>query len=299
MGDLTGRSFMSIPLTEEPLLLTAAITPGAVPFVAVADGQERAIQYFCAVISWLRLSGAKNIVLCENTSTEVDFAVLVDLARSLGKDLEVLKFSGNVEAQRYGKGYGEGKIIEYAVDHSRLLGAATSFYKATGRLFLPGFDAVAASTRDRNQLFIEDFYKLETRLKKYMARGILRAGSALRNHPSLANQFAHVRPRINHALNLPVWVNTRFFKCDIGFYKQHLKQVYTRADDANGYFLENVFFDALKGFPQAKVWHMPLNWVGVSGTLGTVVYGDSDYSAAMRAEAETLFRRGNPTLARP
>jgi hypothetical protein len=290
---------MPNPLTEDPLLLTAAITPGAVPFVAVADGQERATQYFCALISWLRSSSAKNIVLCENTATEVDFGVLVDLARSLGKDLEILKFAGNSEAQRYGKGYGEGKIIEYAVDNSRLLARATRFYKATGRLFLPAFDRVASSAHERDQLFIEDYYKLETQAKKYLARGVLRAGSALKNHALLANQFARLRPHISQALQLPVWVNTRFFKCDIGFYRQHLKQVYMRADDANGYFLENVFHDALKGFPQAKVWHMPLNWVGVSGTLGTVVYGDSDYSAHVRAEAEALFRAGNPTLARP
>ncbi|MBC7955508.1 MAG: hypothetical protein H7Y33_06540 [Cytophagales bacterium] len=285
-------------MTEDPLLLTAAITPGAVPFVAVADGQERAIQYFCALISWIRSSGAKNIVLCENTATEVDFTVLVELAQSLGKDLEVLKFSGNSEAQRYGKGYGEGKIIEYAVDNSRLLARATRFYKATGRLFLPAFDRVAASTQDRDQLFIEDYYKLEPQLKKYLARGVLRAGSVLKNQPLLADPFARLRPHISQALRLPVWVNTRFFKCDIGFYKQHLKQVYMRADDANGYFLENVFFDALKGFPSAKVWHMPLNWVGVSGTLGTVVYGDSNYSAPVRSEAEALFRSGNPKLAR-
>jgi hypothetical protein len=293
------RFCMPNPLTEDPLLLTAAITPGAVPFVAVADGQERAIQYFCALVSWIRSSSAKNIVLCENTNTEVDFSVLVDLAQSVGKDLEVLKFAGNSEAQRYGKGYGEGKIIEYAIDNSRLLAKASRFYKATGRLFLPAFDKLAASTQARDQLFIEDYYKLETQWKKYLARGVLRAGSALKNQPLLADQFARVRPHISQALQLPVWVNTRFFKCDIGFYKQHLKQVYMRADDANGYFLENVFFDALKGFPQAKVWNMTLNWVGVSGTLGTVVYGDSDYASNVRAEAETLFRSGNPMLARP
>ncbi len=277
---------------EDPLLLTAAITPGNVPFVAVSDGQERAIQYLCALICWIRSSGIRKIVLCENTATEVEFTDVVALARSLGKDLEIVKFSGNSEAQSLGKGYGEGRIIEHALDHSRLLRRAPRFYKATGRLFLTGFDQLASQAADRDSLFIEDYHRLDTRWKKYKARAMLRAGAVLQQAP-----FRQVRPGIDHLLGLPVWVNTRFFKADTAFYRQHLLKAYERVNDAQGHYLENAFADALSRFPQARAWwQTPLRWQGVSGTLGSVVYGDSDYTPAVRAEAERLFRASNPHL---
>ena len=46
-----------------------------------------------------------------------------------------LTFEGNEEAQHKGKGYGEGRILEHAVRHSRCIERAGTFYKVTGRLY--------------------------------------------------------------------------------------------------------------------------------------------------------------------
>ena len=43
------------------------------------------------------------------------------MAKNFNKHLEILLFVGNNESYKYGKGWGEGKIIEYVFKNSKVL----------------------------------------------------------------------------------------------------------------------------------------------------------------------------------
>ena len=53
------------------------------------------------------------------------------------KEFEWISFQGNTtKTQEKGKGYGEGEIIEYAINHSQLLAKSKMLMKLTGRFYV-------------------------------------------------------------------------------------------------------------------------------------------------------------------
>lgn len=71
------------------------------------------------MIAWIKLTSINTIVFCENSNTSYDFVKISELAKNEGKTLEVLVFDGNQGSYQYGKGYGEGRIIEDAINNSK------------------------------------------------------------------------------------------------------------------------------------------------------------------------------------
>ena len=279
-----------------PLLLTASISPGMVPFVALTDPRERALQYFCAVLSWLRQSPIRDVVLAENTGSEVSFDVLQDVASALGKRLEVLCFDGNDGARRFGKGHGEGGILEHALARSALLSGRPAFCKCTGRLFLANFAELAPLLDARDNTFFEDRGRLATPWQGRMTRLLGRL------EPSWGDGAAdgprqRMRRALHALLDAPLWVDTRFFRVEVDFFQRELSRAWRRCDDVAGYYLEHAYHDVLRRFPEALVWKVPTRWIGASGTLGAIRSGEQDYDPGLRQEAEALLVLGNPSLA--
>jgi hypothetical protein len=104
----------------------------------------------CALVSWARTRRVRRIILGENSNTRFDFSRVVEYLEAAGKEVELLIFDGNKESSRFGKGFGEGEILERVYRHSRLLRDTDTFYKVTGRLFVRNFDAVSDSTESRH-----------------------------------------------------------------------------------------------------------------------------------------------------
>jgi hypothetical protein len=128
---------MSIPqkLSKDALIMTAAINPGATPYVKMSDPEERLFQYLCSLVSWIQFSNISPIIFCENTGYHYDYSEIIQMAKNFNKHLEILLFVGNNESYKYGKGWGEGKIIEYAFKNSKVLHQQNRFYKITGQYF--------------------------------------------------------------------------------------------------------------------------------------------------------------------
>jgi hypothetical protein len=133
---------------DETLVMTATFRAEATPILVVRDERERTLQYLCALVAWARTARVRRIVFAENSNTQFDFSEVVRLLEEAGKEVEVMVFDGNSETPRFGKGYGEGEILEYVYNRSRLLAATPVFYKVTGRLFVRNFDAVSEATTD-------------------------------------------------------------------------------------------------------------------------------------------------------
>jgi len=119
------------------LLLTACINPDGMPFTTLSDKEVRRKQYLNALNFYLE-STSYPIVFTENSDTDIsrDYTDAIKNGR-----LEILTFKGNNNKTK-GKGYGESIIIEYALNHSKLISSETLVVKITGRLMVKNITAV-------------------------------------------------------------------------------------------------------------------------------------------------------------
>ena len=110
--------------------MTATVVPNGTKYTYLQDPETRKSQYLEAIDFYLRET-AYDIVFCENTG-----ANLFDEIESQEKygRLEYLTFYGNDYDKSLGKGYGEARIIEYAIRNSQRLKSADFVIKITGRV---------------------------------------------------------------------------------------------------------------------------------------------------------------------
>lgn len=130
------------------LVITGCIAPDiAVPKLFLCDPKERRKQYIESIEFYIRRANVKNIVFCDNSDSAVEEG-LFDLARSSGKNFEWLHFRGNAKrCMQQGKGYGEGELLGYALEHSKIIANCDSIIKVTGRLIVKNINRIMRLTR--------------------------------------------------------------------------------------------------------------------------------------------------------
>ena len=104
------------------------------------------------------------IVFAENTGFNYNYQEIYDLAAVCKKEIEILVFRGTIEKIiLQGKGYGEGEILQYLLNNSRLIKNAVSFIKLTGRLTVTNFDQVISAAADNahNYFFLPNLFILQ------------------------------------------------------------------------------------------------------------------------------------------
>lgn len=123
------------------LILTGCIKPNKdVPFLKLNNYNQRLKQYLESIKFFILHSCITNIVFCDNSNSEIDEQILL-LAKENGKNLEWLSFKGNDEAVvKFGKGYGEGEIIEYVMNNSNIMRKCDYIIKITGRMIVKNID---------------------------------------------------------------------------------------------------------------------------------------------------------------
>ncbi|OFW01646.1 MAG: hypothetical protein A3I61_03375 [Acidobacteria bacterium RIFCSPLOWO2_02_FULL_68_18] len=234
-------------MSDETLVMTATFRPAAdTPGLVVCDERERMVQYLCALVSWARPAHVRRIVFGENSNTRFDFSRVTQYLQAAGKEVEVLVFDGNREVVRFGKGYGEGEILEHVYRHSRLLRAAPAFYKVTGRLYVGNFDAVSEAT------------------------------STLDAFQRKVKQPKDGPPR-------PCKVVTTFFKCSLALFERRLVRAYTQVDDLHGVFIEHVYYNQLREV-DAPSFSVRPTLVGQQASTGRV-YGAYDEGVVRTAQS--------------
>ncbi len=126
---------------DPTLLLTATITPPSdVKDLVRVDPVARMGDYIETLTFYLELPDdvLRRIVFVENSNS--DMGKLRELAgRYPSKRVEFLGFFGLDYPGKYGRGYGEFKLLNYAFDHSEMiagLGPEDHVWKGTGRLKL-------------------------------------------------------------------------------------------------------------------------------------------------------------------
>lgn len=153
---------------KNSVLLTATIKPQEnIPFLSLKNEKIRLNQYLESIVFWLSRREVNNIIFCDNSNFDFNFDNLIKLSNDKGKKIEFLKFEGSKKSTIYGKGYGEGEIIKYAIKNSKLLQNESFFYKVTGRLIVKNFDFFSfLNKKNSNVFFLSSKNSVDTRFFK-------------------------------------------------------------------------------------------------------------------------------------
>jgi hypothetical protein len=108
------------------------------------DYEMRREQYINSIIFFIKNTKIPNIIFCDNSDSNVERS-LFDIARKHGKNFEWLSFKGDEQAAvKFGKGYGEGEIIEYVLKNSEILQTCDYIIKITGRMIVKNINLIVS-----------------------------------------------------------------------------------------------------------------------------------------------------------
>ncbi|MBD2118012.1 MULTISPECIES: hypothetical protein [Microcystis] len=280
---------MNIPqkLSKDALIMTAAINPGATAYVKMSDPEERLFQYLCSLVSWIQFSNISPIIFCENTGYDYDYSKIIQMAENFNKHLEILLFVGNNESYKYGKGWGEGKIIEYVFKNSKVLHHHNCFYKITGQYFLKNCDEIIDLHQEYDNIFIQ--HKIQQqysdRLFKYTPS--ISPNEALKiTYRSLKKSLFYLKRGQGFSrTNVDYRVVTLLYKANLRFFQENLIKSYKKVNDREGYVLEKVYCDDLKDRDFLQNFLLKPQLIGRSGggILGL------DYDESIKTLARSLM----------
>jgi hypothetical protein len=146
---------------DNVLLLTATIKPPAgVPELQRTDPSERMNDYVRALRFYCNIHDTiiSRIVFIENSG--FDLSPLADVVSSAHAThrVEFLSFDGLDHPPRYGRGYGEFKLLDYAMENSKTLaatGTATMLWKVTGRYRVLNIARIIRSAPSNCELYCD------------------------------------------------------------------------------------------------------------------------------------------------
>lgn len=143
------------------LIITGCIAPKKdVPFLAVSETQERLEEYEETLRWAIFESPFTEIVYADNSGYDLEvLQKYVIEAKKKEKALELLGFSLSDPLVLQGKGYGEGKIMEYVLQNSKLISENKEqyFYKLTGRLKIANIHEVMKGNRVDKVYFFRNY----------------------------------------------------------------------------------------------------------------------------------------------
>jgi hypothetical protein len=212
------------------LIITSTIHVNS-NLTVLIDRSERKKQYLKSVLFYLESKFIDQIIICDNSNFDYrQFSNFFEAVSS--KEIECLCFEGDKKKiQTYGKGYGEGEIMEYVMNNSKLiLKAENSFLKVTGRLKVLNIDDVLKNSNSEKDCF----------------QG---AGS---------NPFKNLEA-----------IDTRFYQCTFSTFKDYLISEYKNVNDDGGLFLEHCYYNKfLKAGIAVKSFNILPIISGLSGSTG-------------------------------
>lgn len=191
------------PFTSLPLLLTSSVVAHD-PSVALSDTQTRKSLTIKSIYEWLRVDPSLAIVICDGSN--YDFTPEITLLFPQAK-IECLHFeNAQSEVEKYGRGFGEGEIIRFALERSKFIQAAQCFAKCTAKLW------------------VENFEDCKKQWNGYwVCKGVFDNALSLNKSPIFS------------------YIDTRFYFVSVGFYKNHLLDAHLSINKNSGFGLEQSF----------------------------------------------------------
>lgn len=187
-----------------PILLTSCVHVSDAS-VSLKSSVDRINLTLKSIKEWLTILPNAEIVICDNS--EFDFTELINETFP-NKKIECLCFLGDRSAVRmYGKGYGEGEIIEYAIKKSKFILNSGCFTKCTARLWVKNYR-----------------YFLNRWNQKCMLK------------PVFKNIFSVKPTKLDH-------IDTRFYIVSTEFYLKYLVDANKKINPLTPYGIEEVFLN--------------------------------------------------------
>lgn len=127
------------------ILLTSTVYPAIEGYIVNPEDRKKeyttAINYYLAKTSY-------NIVVVDNS--DYNFANDIDNIR-----LESLFYKADGEDAVYGKGYGEAKILDYAIRHSKFLQNVGQIIKITGRHIIVNIESLLSDCKNSLDVYVD------------------------------------------------------------------------------------------------------------------------------------------------
>jgi hypothetical protein len=213
-----------------PLLITSSVHVSA-PETKIVDSNERISLTLFYLDLWVAKFPNLKIILCDGSGFDFSGHIRND---DRYKNIESISFKNNsTKVSEFGKGYGEGEIINFALENSKLLEHSNAFAKITSKMWVKNFRQCA------------DIWRTN-----FLGMPML----------SVSDDFSSVQlDRID----------TRFWITDTKFFKEFFSQAYLNVRDSEGYFLEHAFRDVVLN-KRIKNFGFSIypDIEGVSGSLG-------------------------------
>lgn len=113
--------------------------PQGVPHLKLVTSGPRVASGRAAAYYWA-VSGVKKIVIVDATNTKLFNEDDIRCIESTGVEIEQICYQQDTAlVQQRGKGYGEARLLEYAVNNSEFLKVDQHFYKCTGKVYCRNF----------------------------------------------------------------------------------------------------------------------------------------------------------------
>jgi hypothetical protein len=132
------------------LITTANTPPKDVPFLQMTNVVTRYITAKASVFFWAA-QGIKKIVIADATGGSLLNADEVLLLNDIGVNVEQISYLQNSEEIILkGKGYGEGRLLKFALESSTFLRDAPNFFKCTGKVYCRNFETILQLIQENN-----------------------------------------------------------------------------------------------------------------------------------------------------
>jgi hypothetical protein len=189
-----------------PLLLTSSLIPADLSG-NLNDPSMRMMHTIESISEWLKIDPNIQIVICDGSGFDFSETVKVNFPSA---NIECVFFDNDAEQiKRHGKGYGEGEIIRYAIEHSRLMKESEVFIKCTAKLWVANFNQCLLQW---NKQFICGAY--------------------------FANVFSYKKTALQ-------FIDTRFYITRKDFYLKHFSAVHVQLGNCEQ-SIEDVFLDVIQ-----------------------------------------------------
>jgi len=140
------------------LVMTATITPPAnTPLLDRSDPALRRKDYQEALRFYLELPTEQlgAIIFLENSGSELNDMDALGRQAGQGKEVEIIGLPANTESPKFGKGYGEFKMLDQGLAGSRILQPTDVLWKVTGRLKVLNLADLIATAPDQYELYCD------------------------------------------------------------------------------------------------------------------------------------------------
>ena len=146
-------------MSHNILLMTSAINVNKdMPFHHHIEKSFRLQQYIDALIFYITQSNLEYIIFCDWTNFDLDSNLwfIKELAYIYKKNIEFITFQQDKELLKTKwKGYGENKIIEYALENSQFSDKNKLFYKVTGRYIVKNINTIISNEISKENIFFK------------------------------------------------------------------------------------------------------------------------------------------------